>query len=64
MQRPKRPFTVEIRSSRISAARRDRGSIWASVDLAKAFREIDQDLPAEQMTGSETKSGATTERSS
>lgn len=64
MQHPKRPFTVEIRSSRIGAARRDRGSIWANVDLAKAFKEIDQDLPVEQMTGSETKSDATAERSS
>lgn len=54
MQHPKRPFTVETRSSRITAAKRDRGPIWANVDLAKAFREIERDLPAEPMTGLET----------
>ncbi|SFL22496.1 hypothetical protein SAMN04488498_1658 [Mesorhizobium albiziae] len=57
MQHPKRPFTVEIRSSRNGATRRDRGSIWANVNLKKARREIEQDLRAEQTTGPEPKSG-------
>ncbi len=48
MRQPKKPFTVEVRSSRMKARRKESASIWANVDISKALRDTEAQLPAEQ----------------
>jgi len=47
MKQTRRPFTVEIKSSRLRSARTDRADIWVGVDIKTAFEHVQRDLPQE-----------------
>lgn len=41
MQNSRKPFIVEIRSSRLKGKRVERPSIWGNADLAKATEQVE-----------------------
>ncbi|SCX22620.1 hypothetical protein DSM25558_3191 [Agrobacterium sp. DSM 25558] len=45
--RTKRPFTVELKSSRQIPRRQEAGTLWQDVDLAAALELVSQNMESE-----------------